>query len=155
MPNIVIEKGGQTYRFGLNKDRSVTNGKAVPVTYNGVDYYARYGTDATPLKIEVNGKTYSVQYDAADFKTVTWQGSSSHTKTVFFPKGKYRIEMSLHQFKQSEVYVNVSGNKTITVEINKLGQYGGSYRLTIQGVYDEVIYNNYNDPSYRIERIGD
>ena len=53
MPNLVLEKDGQTYRFGLNTDKSVTNGKAVPVTYNGVDYYARYGTDATPLKIEV------------------------------------------------------------------------------------------------------
>ena len=33
MPNLVLEKGGQTYRFGLNTDKSVTNGKAVPVIY--------------------------------------------------------------------------------------------------------------------------
>ena len=155
MPNIVIEKGGQTYRFGLNKDKSVTNGKAVPVTYDGTEYYARYGTDATPLKTEVNGKTYYVQYDAADFKTVTWQGNSNNTNTVFFPKGKYRIGMTMHQYKQSEVYINVSGNKTVAVVVDKLGSFGGSYRLTIQGVFDEFIKNNYNNPSYSIERIGD
>lgn len=155
MPNIIVEKGGQTYRFGLNSDKTVTNGKAAPITYGGTTYYARYGTDATPLKTEVNGKLYYVQYDAADFKTINWQGTTSNTKTVFFPKGRYVIHMNMHQYKRVEVNITKSEVKAVTVTLDKLGSYSGSYRLVIDGVFDEVIYNNYNNPSYSIERIGE
>lgn len=155
MPNIIVEKGGQTYRFGLNSDKTVTNGKAAPITYGRTTYYARYGTDATPLKTEVNGKLYYVQYDAADFKTINWQGTTSNTKTVFFPKGRYVIHMNLHQDIRIEVNITKSGVKAVTVTIKQLGAFNGSYRLVIDGVFDEVIYNNYNNPSYSIERIGE
>lgn len=155
MPNIIVEKGGQTYRFGLNSDKTVTNGKAAPITYGGTTYYARYGTDATPLKTEVNGKLYYVQYDAADFKTINWQGTTSNTKTVFFPKGRYVVHMSLHQDIRIEVEISKSGVKAVTVTIKRLGSFDGSYRLVIDGVFNEVIYTNYNNPSYSIERIGE
>lgn len=155
MPNIIVEKGGKTYRFGLNSDKTVANGKAVPITYGGTTYYARYGTDATPLKTEVNGKLYYVQYDAADFQTINWQGTTSNTKTVFFPKGRYVIHMNLHQYKRIEVNISKSEVKAVTVTLNDLGSFSGSYRLVIDGVFNEVIYNDYNDPSYSIERIGE
>lgn len=155
MPNLVLEKGGQTYRFRLHEEKGVTRGKYITVPFNGREYYARYGDDATPLKIEKDGRTYSVQYEAVDFQTIRWEGTTSNTKTVFFPKGRYVVNMMLHQYKQIEVYVNNSEEKTITVEIVKLGSYGGKYRLIIPGLFDELIYSNYTNPSYWIERIGD
>lgn len=155
MPNLVLEKGGQTYRFRLHEEKGVTRGKYITVPFNGREYYARYGDDATPLKIEKDGRTYSVQYEAVDFQTIRWEGTTSNTKTVFFPKGRYVVNMMLHQYKRIEVYVNNSEEKTITVEIVKLGSYGGKYRLIIPGLFDELIYSNYTNPSYWIERIGD
>lgn len=159
MPNIVIEKGGQTYRFGLNKDRSVTNGKAVPVTYDGTEYYARYGTDATPLKIEVNGKTYSVQYDAVDFNTITWERTSNaaftESKTVFIPKGRYKITMEYHSVKTATVAVNNSGNRTITATITKNASGVFKYNLDITGIFSDYITVGSGAFKYRIERIGD
>ena len=38
MPNLVLEKGGQTFRFGLHEEKSVTRGKFITVPYNGKDY---------------------------------------------------------------------------------------------------------------------
>lgn len=155
MPNLVLEKNGQTYRFRLHEEKGVTRGKYITVPFNGREYYARYGDDATPLKIEKDGRTYSVQYDPVDFQTIRWEGTTSNTKTAFFPKGRYVVNMMLHQYKRIEVYVNNSEEKTITVEIVKLGSYGGKYRLIIPGLFDELIYSNYTNPSYWIERIGD
>ena len=63
--------------------------------------------------------------------------------------------MLLHQYKRIEVYVNNSEEKTITVEITSLGSFNGKYRLIIPGLFNELIYNNYTNPSYWIERIGD
>lgn len=155
MPNLVLEKGGQTYRFKLHEDKSVTHNKFIPIPFNGKDYYARYGDTSTPLITEVNGVKHFVQYEPVDFRTVRWEGTTSNTKTVFFPKGRYVVNMFLHQYKRIEVYVNNSEEKTITVEITGLGRYNGKYRLIIPGLFDELIYNNYTNPSYWIERIGD
>lgn len=155
MPNLVLDKNGQTYRFRLHEEKGVTRGKYLTVPFNGREYYARYGDDATPLKIEKDGRTYSVQYDPVDFQTIRWEGTTSNTKTAFFPKGRYVVNMMLHQYKRIEVYVNNSEEKTITVEIVKLGSYGGKYRLIIPGLFNELIYSNYTNPSYWIERIGD
>lgn len=155
MPNLVLEKGGQTHCFKLHEDKSVTNGKSIYIPFNGRDYYARYGDTSTPLKTEINGREYSVQYDPVDFQTIRWEGTTSHTKTVFFPKGRYVVNMLLHQYKRIEVYVNNSEEKNITVEITRLGSFNGKYRLIIPGLFDESINNNYTNPSYRIERIGD
>lgn len=155
MPSIVVEKGGQTYRFNLHEDKSVTNNKFVPVPFNGKDYYARYGDISTPLITEVNGVKRFIQYEPVDFQTIRWEGTTSNTKTVFFPKGRYVVNMLLHQYKRIEVYVNNSEEKTITVEITRLGSFNGKYRLIIPGLFNELIYSDYNNPSYWIERIGD
>ena len=155
MPNLVLEKGGQTYRFKLHEDKSVTRGKFVSVPFNGKEYYARYGDTSTPLKTEINGREYSVQYDPVDFQTIRWQGTASNTKTVFFPKGRYVVNMLLHQYKRIEIYISESKEKAVTVTINRLGTFNGKYQLTIDGVFDEKIENNSKDPSYWIERIGD
>lgn len=155
MPNLVLEKDGQTYRFKLHEDKSVTNGNFIPISFNGRDYYARYGDTSTPLITEINGVKHFVQYEPVDFQTVRWEGTTSNTKTVFFPKGRYVVNMLLHQYKRIEVYVNNSEEKTITVEITRLGTSNVKYRLIIQGLFNEQIYNNYTNPSYWIERIGD
>lgn len=155
MPNLVLEKNGQTYRFRLHEEKGVTRGKYITVPFNGREYYARYGDDATPLKIEKDGRTYSVQYDPVDFQTIRWEGTTSNTRTVFFPKGRYVVNMLLRQYKRIEVYVNNSEEKTITVELAKFGSYQGKYRLIIPGLFDELIYNSATNPSYWIERIGD
>lgn len=155
MPDLVLEKGGQTFRFGLHEDKGVTRGKFVTVPFNGRDYYARYGDTSTPLITEVNGVMRFVQYDPVDFQTARWEGTTSNTKTVFFPKGRYVVNMLLHQYKRIEVYVNNSEEKTITVNIYKLGSFRGEYRLIIPGLFNELISNNSTNPSYWIERIGD
>lgn len=155
MPNLILEKGGQTYRFKLHEDKSVTHNKFVPIPFNGKDYYARYGDTSTPLITEVNGVKRFVQYDPVDFQTVRWEGTTSNTKTVFFPKGRYVVNMLLHQYKRIEVYVNNSEEKNITVEIIGLGRSNGKYRLIIPGLFDELIYSSYTNPSYWIERIGE
>ena len=155
MPNLVLEKGSQTYRFKLHEEKSVTRGKFISIPFNGKEYYARYGDTSTPLKTEINGREYSVQYDPVDFQTINWPGTTSNTKTVFFPKGRYVVNMLLHQYKRIEIYISESKEKAVTVTINRLGTFNVKYRLTIDGVFDEKIENNYKDPSYWIERIGD
>lgn len=155
MPNIVLEKNGQTYRFKLHEDKSVTRGKFISVPFNGKEYYARYGDASTPLITEVNGVKRFIQYEPVDFQTIRWEGTTSNTKTVFFPKGRYVVNMLLHQYKRIEVYISKSEEKAVTVTINRLGSYNALYRLTIDGVFDEKIRNNNTEPSYWIERIGD
>nr|DAI36777.1 MAG TPA: Retinal tissue protein [Caudoviricetes sp.] len=34
MPNLVLKKGGQTFRFGLHEEKSVTRGKYITVPFN-------------------------------------------------------------------------------------------------------------------------
>ncbi len=158
MPNLVLEKNGQTYRFGLNTDKSVTNGKAVPVTYNGVDYYARYGTDATPLKIEVNGRTYSIQYDAVEFTRYYWErrasDQSNYNVTLFFPKGQYRGRVDGQNVTQRNFTVSSSGNRTVSISFSG-SQYNKRFTCTISGVFNEYVIAGNNWNKLTIERIGD
>lgn len=158
MPNIVLEKNGQTYRFGLNTDKSVTNGKAVPVTYNGVDYYARYGTDATPLKIEVNGRTYYIQYDAVEFTRYYWERNASdrrsHSTTLFFPKGRYRVTLDGRDGNSWDINVNNSGNRTVSVSVSG-SEYNPRLACSISSLFDERVIGGYHSNKLIIERIGD
>lgn len=158
MPNIVLEKNGQTYRFGLNTDKSVTNGKAVPVPYNGVDYYARYGTDATPLKIEVNGQIHYIQYDAIEFERYYWErrasDKSGYNTTLFFPKGRYRVTLDGNNKRSWGINVNDNGNKTVSIRI--LGsEYNRRLECSISGSFNDYIPAGQNWNRVTIERIGD
>lgn len=158
MPNIVLEKNGQTYRFGLNTDKSVTNGKAVPVPYNGVDYYARYGTDATPLKIEVNGQIHYIQYDAIEFERYYWERRASdksrYNTTLFFPKGRYRVTLDGNNKRSWDINVNDNGNKTVSICI--LGsEYNRRLECSISGSFNDYISAGQNWNRVTIERIGD
>lgn len=158
MPNLVLEKNGQTYRFGLNTDKSVTNGKAVPVTYNGVDYYARYGTDATPLKIELNGRTYSIQYDAVEFTRYYWErradDTSGYSTTLFFPKGRYRVTLDGSNNRSWNINVNDSGNKTVSISIPG-SKYNKRLECSISGLFNDYVVAGNNWNKVTIERIGD
>lgn len=158
MPNIVLEKNGQTYRFGLNTDKSVTNGKAVPVTYNGVDYYARYGNDATPLKIEVNGRTYYIQYNAIEFARYYWERRASDTSrystTLFFPKGRYSVTLDGSNKRSWNINVNDSGNRTVSIS------FPGStnnkrLECLISGSFNNHVVAGNNWNKVIIERIGE
>ena len=84
MPNLVLEKNGQIYRFGLHENKGVTHGKFITVPFNGKEYYARYGDTSTPLKIEKDGRTYSVQYEPVDFVTISEQlnATNNESKTL-------------------------------------------------------------------------
>ena len=158
MPNLVLEKNGQTYRFGLNTNKSVTNGKSVPVTYNGVDYYARYGTDATPLKIEINGRTYSIQYDAVEFTRYYWErrarDTSAYSTTLFFPKGQYSITLDGSNKRSWNINVNDSGNRTVSIS------FPGStnnkrLECSISGSFNNHVVAGNNWNKVIIERIGE
>lgn len=158
MPNLVLEKGGQTYRFGLNTDKSVTNGKAVPVTYNGVDYYARYGNDATPLKIEVNGWTYYIQYNAIEFARYYWERRASDTSgystTLFFPKGRYRVTLDGSNKRSWDINVNDNGNKTVSIRILGSG-YNQRLECSISDSFNSYVPAGQNWNRVTIERIGE
>lgn len=158
MPNLVLEKNGQTYRFGLNTNKSVTNGKSVPVTYNGVDYYARYGTDATPLKIEINGRTYSIQYDAAEFTRYYWErrtsDTSAYSTTLFFPKGQYSITLDGSNKRSWNINVNDSGNRTVSISFPG-STYNKSLKCSVSGLFDNYVVAGNNWNKVIIERIGE
>jgi len=163
MPNLVLEKGGQTYRFGLHEEKSVTRGKYITVPFNGREYYARYGDDVTPLKTEINGHEYSVQYDPVDFQTITWNkkvtGSFTETKTVFIPRGRYRISMEYEKYRVYDVTVTSSENRRVVVTITVNSSGNVDYRLLIEGAFENninVALFTANTPfKYSIERIGD
>lgn len=70
MPNLVLEKGGQTFRFGLHENKGVTSGKFITIPYNGKDYYARYGDKPTPLKVEIDGQTHFIQYEPFEWSNL-------------------------------------------------------------------------------------
>lgn len=163
MPNIVLEKNGQTYRFKLHEDKSVTRGKFISVPFNGKEYYARYGDTSTPLKTEINGREYSVQYDPVDFQTIIWNkkvtGSFTETKTIFIPRGKYKISMEYQKYRLYDVTVTSNENRIVIVTIKISASKIVNYRLEIQGIFDNNINGGYfvsDSPfKYSIERIGD
>ena len=168
MPNLVLEKGGQTHRFKLHEDKSVTRGKYISVPFNGEEYYARYGDTSTPLKIEKEGRTYSIQYDPIEFVSFSWarngRGNGVYNETVFLPKGKYRITYTYwrrnsNNINRTETFseeftVNTSQEAPMKIEYN---QEGVIHRIwvTIQGVYDGYQNRRYDDITFTIERIGE
>nr|DAD72021.1 MAG TPA: hypothetical protein [Podoviridae sp. ctYMC43] len=168
MPNLVLEKGGQTFRFGLHENKGVTRGKFITVPYNGKDYYARYGDTPTPLKVEKDGRTYSIQYEPVEFTTYSWakngRRNGAYEENVFLPNGKYRVTYT-YQYKSSnnrdktgtdseEFTMNTSQEVPIKVEYN---QEGVIHRIwvTIQNAYNGYQNRLYGDISFTIERIGE
>lgn len=163
MPNLVLEKDGQTYRFKLHEDKSVTRGKFISVPFNGKEYYARYGDTSTPLKTEINGREYSVQYDPVDFQTITWNkkvtGSFTETKTVFIPRGRYRISMEYEKYRVYDVTVTSGENRRVVVTIKVKSSRNVDYRLLIEGAFENninvALFTADTPFKYSIERIGD
>lgn len=163
MPNIEIEKNGQTFRFGLHEEKAVTRGKFIPITFNGREYYARYGDTSTPLEAEINGREHFVQYDSVDFQTIIWNkkvtGSFTETKTIFIPRGKYKISMEHQKYRLYDVTVTSNENRIVIVTIKISASKIVNYRLEIQGIFDNNINGGYfvsDSPfKYSIERIGD
>lgn len=168
MPNLVLEKGGQTFRFGLHEEKSVTRGKFITVPFNGKDYYARYGDTPTPLKIEKDGRTYSIQYEPVEFWAYPWfrsgNGNGLYKETVFLPKGRYRItykysykdnDSVLKTRTSSETFVvNTSQEVRMKIEYN---QEVNIHRIwvTIPDIYKGYQNRLYGDISFTIERIGE
>lgn len=163
MPNLVLEKGGQTHRFKLHEDKSVTRGKFISIPFNDKEYYARYGDASTPLVTEVNGVKHFVQYEPVDFQTVNWEkktsGSFTETKTIFIPRGKYKISMEYQKYRLYDVTVTSNENRMVIVTIKISASKIVNYRLEIQGIFDNSINGGYfvsDSPfKYSIERIGD
>lgn len=160
MPNLVLEKGGQTYRFGLHEEKSVTRGKYITVPFNGRDYYARYGDTSTPLKVEKDGRTYSIQYEPVDFQTISETlnavNNESKTLTAYFSKGRYKVRMRLSNAIEREINVNQDGNITIQATTSTAPNgYTKQFVLTIGNVFSETIRNAENYAYFTIERIGE
>lgn len=160
MPNLVLEKGGQTYRFGLHEEKSVTRGKYITVPFNGREYYARYGDTSTPLKIEKGGQTYSIQYEPVEFQTISEsvnaRQAGSKMLQVYFAEGRYKVRMRFSNTKEFEVYINEYGNKEVTgiVSIHPNG-FTKTFTLKIGNVFNEAITNAETDAYFTIERIGE
>lgn len=160
MPNLVLEYNGKIYRFGLHEDKSVTRGKFISVTVSGREYYARYGDTSTPLKIEKEGRTYSVQYEAVDFQTIseTLKATNNERKTlqVYFAKGRYKVRMRFSNTTEYDLYINEYGNKQIeaSFKANATG-YIKTFTLKIGNLFEKSITNAENYAYFTIERIGD
>lgn len=168
MPNLVLEKGGQTYRFGLHEEKSVTRGKYITVPFNGRDYYARYGDTSTPLKIEKDGRTYSIQYEPVEFVSFSWAISSGeggrYNKNVFLPKGQYRITYTyteknsnnIPQTKTMSEVFNVSASREVTIEINYYRSAAiHKIWVTIPEAYNGYLKRSDSYIAFSIERIGE
>lgn len=168
MPNLVLEKGGQTFRFGLHENKGVTRGKFITVPFNGKDYYARYGDTSTPLKIEKDGRTYSIQYEPVEFVSFSWGISTgeggTYNKNVFLPKGQYKITYTyteinnnnVPQTKTTSEVFNVSISREVTIKIS----YYRSVNIHRIGVTIPEAYNGdqerlYGYITFNIERIGE
>ena len=168
MPNLVLEKNGQTFRFGLHEEKGVTRGKYITVPFNGREYYARYGDTSTPLKIEKDGQTYSIQYEPVEFVSFSWAISSGeggrYNKNVFLPKGQYRITYTyteknsnnIPQTKTTSEVFGVSTSREVTIEI---GYYRSAIIHKIWVIIPEA-YNGYQKKlgsyiAFNIERIGE
>ena len=168
MPNLVLEKGGQTFRFGLHEEKSVTRGKYITVPFNGREYYARYGDASTPLKIEKDGRTYSIQYEPVEFVSFSWarngMDNGEYKENVFLPKGQYRItytytEKNKNNVPQtkttSEVFnVNTSLEAVMTIYYKREGVIHKIW-VTIPDTYDGYQNRDYGDITFTIERIGE
>ena len=160
MPNLVLEKNGQTFRFGLHEEKSVTRGKYITVPFNGRDYYARYGDTSTPLKIEKGGRTYSIQYEPVDFVTISEQLNAtineSKTLNVYFSKGNYRVYMRLNSSIEHEINVTKDGNMQIQATVKTSpNEYTKIFSLKIGDVFNKAIENAENYAYFTIERIGE
>lgn len=159
MPNLVLEKNGQIYRFGLTTNAAVTNGQNIKVPFNGSELYARIGNDNTPLKVIKNGSTYSVQYNPVAFNNIYVDRPASDTsewrKTVFFPSGNYRITIDGSTSDSREIRINDSRNLEIVMNIIGQGYGNQRLKLTISGYYDRQIPAGSNRNKFSIERIGD
>lgn len=158
MPNLVLEKNGQIYRFGLTANAAVTNGQNIKVTFNGTELYARIGNESTPLKVIKNGSTYSVQYNPVAFNNIyvdrPASDGSEWRNTVFFPSGNYRITIDGSTQDSQEIRINDNRNLEIVMFI--IGrEYNRRLNLTISGYYNNHVQaGNYRN-KFSIERIGD
>lgn len=159
MPNLVLEKNGQIYRFGLTTNAAVTNGQNIKVSFNGSELYARIGNDNTPLKVIKNDSTYSVQYNPVAFNNIYVDRPASDRSewrtTVFFPSGNYRITIDGSTRDSREIRINDSRNLEIVMNIIGQGYGNQRLKLTISGYYDRQILAGSNRNKFSIERIGD
>ena len=160
MPNLVLEKGGQTFRFGLHDNKSVTRGKYITVPFNGRDYYARYGDTPTPLKTEKDGRTHYIQYEPVDFVTISEQlnaiNNESKTLNVYFSKGNYRVYMRLSNSIEREINVTKDGDMQIQATVRTApNEYTKLFSLKIGDVFNKAIENAENYAYFTIERIGE
>lgn len=159
MPNLVLEKNGQIYRFGLTTNAALTNGQNIEVPFNGNALYARIGNDNTPLKVIKNGRTYSVQYNPVAFNNIYVDRPASDRSewrnTVFLPSGNYRITIDGSSRDSREIRIN--DNRNLEIVMNIIGQGYGDQRLklTISGYYERQIPAGSNRNKFSIERIGD
>lgn len=158
MPNIVIEKNGQTYRFGLHEDNSVTNWQSIVITYQGKDCYARIGDDSTPLKVTKGGREYSVQYNPVAFNTYSRylrvSRKTEFHETVFLPKGNYHVNITANGGRNDYFRINNSGNYKIHTYISGAGNVY-SIKVMIDGVLNEISQSVNYDGTMFIERTGD
>lgn len=158
MPNIVLEKNGQIYRFGLTTNAALTNGQNIKISFNGTELYARIGNESTPLKVIKNGSTYSVQYNPVAFNNIYVDRAASDgsewRNTVFFPSGNYRITIDGSTQDSQEIRINDNRNLEIVMSI--IGrEYNRRLNLTISGYYDNRVQSGRHRNKFSIERIGD
>ncbi len=158
MPNIVLEKNGQIYRFGLTTNAALTNGQNIKISFNGTELYARIGNESTPLKVIKNGSTYSVQYNPVAFNNIYVDRAASDgsewRNTVFFPSGNYRITIDGGTQDSQEIRINDNRNLEIVMSI--IGrEYNRRLNLTISGYYDNRVPSGRHRNKFSIERIGD
>ncbi len=168
MPNLVLEKGVQTFRFGLHEEKSVTRGKYITVPFNGRDYYARYGNVSTPLKIEKDGRTYSIQYDPIEFVSFSWgrngRGNGVYEESVFLPKGQYRITYTYSYKNSNDVLKKDTSSETFVVNPSQEARMKIEYNqevnihriwVTIPNVYEGHQNRLHGDITFTIERMGE
>ena len=158
MPNIVLDKNGQIYRFGLTTNAALTNGQNIKISFNGTELYARIGNESTPLKVIKNGSTYSVQYNPVAFNNIYVDRAASDgsewRNTVFFPSGNYRITIDGSTQDSQEIRINDNRNLEIVMSI--IGrEYNRRLNLTISGYYDNRVPSGRHRNKFSIERIGD
>lgn len=169
MPNLVLYKNSQIYRFGLHEEKSVTRGKYITVPFNGREYYARYGDTPTPLKVEKDGRTYSIQYEPVEFTTYLWEKNGrrngEYTENIFLPNGKYKVTYDYikgyrdentprYGHDEEEFIMNTSQETPITVGYNREANIHRMW-VTIPSVYNGYKNGLYGDIKFKIERIGE
>jgi len=168
MPNLVLEKNGQVFRFGLHEEKSVTRGKYITVPFNGREYYARYGDTPTPLKVEKDGRTYSIQYEPVEFVSYSWarngRGNGAYEESVFLPKGQYRITYTYSYRNSNDIVKTETSSETFVVNTSQevrmkieYNQEVNNHRIwvTIPDIYKGYQKRQYGDITFTIERIGE